>query len=412
MRKIVKKETKMATPPSSAAYAMEEFRSAFEAFKVANDQRLSEIEKKQSADVLSLEKVDRIDRAMHEQKAAMDRIKLNSHRPALEAPTGPQASESKQAWGQYMRHGDVSKLLEAKQLSVGSNPDGGFVVPDDTAQQITQLLNDSSPMRQIAEVRQVGSSNFKKPISRGGASVGWTAETAARPETQTPTLDLIAFPAAELYAMPAATQALLDDSFADIDQWLAAEVQDVFAAQETLAFVNGDGLGKPKGFLSYTNSADASQQWGEIGYVATGSAGAFASSDPIDSLIDLIYAPKAVYRPGANFVMNRRTVSAVRKFKDADGNYIWQPATQAGQPSTLLGYAVSEIEDMPDIGASAFAIAFGDFRRGYLIVDRAGVRVVRDPYSSKPFVLFYTTKKVGGGVQDFNAIKLLKFAVS
>ncbi len=408
----MKKENKMAAAPSSTSHEIYEFRSAFEAFKEANDQRLEQIEKKQSVDVLSTDKVDRIDRRLTEQKAALDRMNLYQNRPVLDGTATVMPSESKQAWGHYMRHGDVSRLMESKQLSMGSDPDGGFVAPDETAQQITRLLQVSSPMRQIAEVRQVGSSNFKKPISRGGASVGWTSETAARPETQTPTLDLIAFPAAELYAMPAATQALLDDSFADIDQWLATEVQDVFAAQETAAFVAGDGVGKPKGFLAYTKTADATQQWGEIGYVASGAAGGFAGTDPIDALIDLIYAPKAVYRPNARFVMNRRTVSAVRKFKDADGNYIWQPATQAGQSSTLLGYAVTEIEDMPDIAADAHAIAFGDFTRGYLIVDRAGVRVVRDPYSSKPFVLFYTTKKVGGGVQDFNAIKLLKFAVS
>ncbi len=408
----MKKETKMALSPSSQGHEINEFRSAFEAFKEANDQRLAEIEKKQSADTISVEKVERINRAIDEQKSIIDGINLSHQRPVLEAPDTLVHSESKQAWGQYMRHGDVSRLLESKQLSIGSDPDGGFVAPDETAQHITQLLQDASPMRQLAEVRQVGSSNFKKPVSRGGASAGWTGETAARPETQTPTLDLIAFPAAELYAMPAATQALLDDSFADIDQWLASEVQDVFAAQETTAFVNGDGIGKPKGFLSYTNTADAIQQWGEVGYVATGADGDFAASDPIDSLIDLIYAPKAVYRPGSSFVMNRRTVSSVRKFKDADGNYIWQPAVQAGQSSTLLGYPVVEIEEMPDIATGANAIAFGDFRRGYLIVDRAGVRVVRDPYSSKPFVLFYTTKKVGGGVQDFNALKLLKFAIS
>ncbi len=402
----------MATTPSTTPYGMDEFRGAFEAFKDANDRRLLEIEKKQSADVLSTEKVERIDRTLTEQKAAMDRINLNQHRPMLEASAGHIQSESKQAWGQYMRQGDVGRLLEAKQLSAGSDPDGGFVAPDETAHEITRLLQDASPMRQIAEVRQVGSSNFKKPVSRGGASAGWTGETAARPETQTPTLDLLAFPAAELYAMPAATQTLLDDSLSDIDQWLAGEVQDVFATQETTAFVNGDGIGKPKGFMAYTNTAEATQQWGEIGYIATGVAGDFAATDPVDSLIDLIYAPKAVYRPNARFVMNRRTVSAVRKFKDADGNYIWQPGTAAGQPSTLLGYAVTEIEEMPDITSNANAIAFGDFRRGYLIVDRAGIRVVRDPYSSKPFVLFYTTKKVGGGVQDFNAIKLLKFAIS
>ena len=408
----MKKETKMAATPSPAAYGIEEFRSAFEAFKQANDARLAEIEQKHSADVLLSEKVERINAALDEQKAAMDRIALSQSRPMLEAPAPVLPEAGKKAWDRYMRQGDASRLIEAKQLSAGSGPDGGYATPDGTAQHITRLLSEASPMRQIAEVRTVGSSSFKKPISRGGAAAGWAAETAARPETQTPTLDLIAFPAAELYAMPAATQSLLDDGFADIDQWLAEEVRDVFATQETTAFVAGDGLGKPKGFMAYTQVADASHVWGDIGYVATGVDGAFAATDPIDALIDLIYAPKSVYRTGAHFVMNRRTVSVVRKFKDLDGNYIWQPATAAGQPSSLLGYPVTEIEDMPDIASGASAIAFGDFKRGYLIVDRAGVRVVRDPYSSKPFVLFYTTKKVGGGVQDFNAIKVLKFALS
>ncbi len=407
----MKKETKMAKTPVNERTGMEDFLCAFDAFKEANDARLAQLEKKQSADILSCEKVDRIDQALSEQKKALDRIILDSRRPALDTSPGPHITAQQKGWDRFMRRGDVSQLAEIKSLSAGSDPDGGYVVPDGTSQTIDRLLSEASPMRQIADVRQVGTSNFKKPISRGGATAGWAAETATRPETQSPTLDLIAFPASELYAMPAATQSLLDDSFADIDQWLAEEVQDVFAAQESAAFVAGDGVGKPKGFLSYTTTANAVQQWGEIGYIATGVDGDFSASDPIDALIDLLYAPRSAYRPNARFVMNRRTVSAVRKFKDLDGNYIWSPGA-AGQPSSLLGYPVTEMEDMPDVASGATAIAFGDFRRGYLIADRAGVKVVRDPYSSKPFVLFYTTKKVGGGVQDFNAIKLLKFALS
>ncbi len=258
----------------------------------------------------------------------------------------------------------------------------------------------------------IGSAMFNKPISAGGMASGWAGETQARPETTAPQLDLINFPVGELYAMPAATQMLLDDSMADVDQWLADEVRDVFAAQETQAFTLGNGTNKPKGFLDYTSVENSSHSWGNIGYIATGSDGAFDSSNPIDALIDLIYAPETRYRSNANFVMNRRTLSSLRKFKDADGNYIWQPASSAGQPSSLLGYPVVEIEDMPDIASDSTSVAFGDFRRGYLIVDRQGVRVLRDPYSSKPYVLFYTTKRVGGGVQDFNAIKVLKFAAS
>jgi HK97 family phage major capsid protein len=216
----------------------------------------------------------------------------------------------------------------------------------------------------------------------------------------------------ELYAMPAASQTLLDDAVVDVEQWLADEVQGEFAAQETNAFVNGDGVSRPRGFLSYTNVAEAVRTGSEIGYLATGAAGAFAAANPADTLLDLIYAPKQAFRANGRFVMNRKTLSMVRKFKDADGNYLWQPALAAGAPSTLFGYPVTEAEDMPDIGANAYPIAFGDFARGYLIVDRQGVRILRDPYSAKPYVLFYTTKRVGGGVQNFDAIKLLKFAAS
>jgi HK97 family phage major capsid protein len=238
------------------------------------------------------------------------------------------------------------------------------------------------------------------------------AETATRDATDASTLDLLEFPTAELYAMPAATQTLLDDSFINLDEWLAEEIEELFAVEEGTAFVSGNGTNKPKGFLAYDKVANASAVWGEIGYIATGAAGAFPASTPTDKLIDLVYTPKAAVRANGRFVMNKSTVSAVRKFKDADGNYIWQASHQAGEPATLLGYPVTEAEDMPNVGADAFAIAFGDFRKGYLVVDRAGVRVLRDPYSAKPHVLFYTTKRVGGGVQDFDAIKLLKFAAS
>ena len=249
-------------------------------------------------------------------------------------------------------------------------------------------------------------------MSTAGLAAGWVAETAARPETDPATLALLEFPSADLYASPAATQSLLDDALIDLDEWLASEVEDAFAAQETSAFVTGDGINKPKGFLSYDIVAEADHGWGEIGYVASGAVGAFAPASPTDRLIDLVYAPKARYRPNGRFVMNRKTVSAVRKFKDSDGGYIWQPAQRPGETASLLGYPVTEIETMPDIGADAAAIAFGDFQRGYLIVDRAGVRVLRDPYSAKPYVLFYTTKRVGGGVQNFDAIKVMKFSAT
>ena len=210
--------------------------------------------------------------------------------------------------------------------------------------------------------------------------------------------------------MPAATPSLLDDGAINIEEWIATEVESAFAQQEGAAFVNGDGVNKPKGFMAETSVDEASWSWGNLGHIKTGAAGAFASSDPGDALIELIYSLKAGYRQNAQFVMNRRTQAAIRKLKDSDGNYLWQPPAGVGAKASLLNFAITEAEDMPDIAASTNAIAFGDFKRGYLIVDRLGLRILRDPFSAKPYVLFYTTKRVGGGVQDFDAIKLLNFA--
>jgi HK97 family phage major capsid protein len=400
--------------------AFDEFLRAFDAFKGANDERLAALEKR-SADVVTDEKVDRINRALDEQKRALDELTLAAQRPAIAGindlgrKAAPyQVRERKQAFDRYVRRGDAGGLdaLEVKALSAGSNPDGGYTVPLEIESTIDRVLAKASPVRSIATVRQIGANVYRKPINIVEAASGWVGETGTVSQTGTPTLAALDFPAMELYAMPAATQTLLDDSQVDIEQWLADEVQIVFAEQEGAAFVNGDGSNKPTGFLHYTAVADGSWTWGNLGYIASGADGAFASSNPTDALLTLAYAPKQGYRANARFVMNRKTESTVRKFKDTTGNYIWQPSASAGQPATLFGYPVTEVEDMPDIASNATAIAFGDFARGYLVVDRIGVRVLRDPYSAKPYVLFYTTKRVGGGVQNFEAIKLMKFAAS
>jgi HK97 family phage major capsid protein len=402
---------------------MHEMMAAFEAFKGANDARLDEIERKSSADTLLEEKVARIDQAVASAQARLDRVVSEARRPDLGGGSGagspsgstagratsPFHGEEKSAFDGYIRTG-ASFGLEVKAGLSSAPTSGGYIVPAETERAIERRLMAGSPMREIATVRTVASGVFRKPVSTAGIASGWVAETAARPETDPATLALLEFPAADLYASPAATQSLLDDALINLDDWLAAEVEDAFAAQETQAFVIGDGVNKPKGFLSYPTVADAGQAWGQIGSVASGAAGAFGGPNPTDRLIDLVYAPKARYRPNGRFVMNRRTVSAIRKFKDADGNYIWAPATRPGETASLLGYAVTEIETMPDLAANSLSIAFGDFARGYLIVDRAGVRVLRDPYSAKPYVLFYTTKRVGGGVQNFDAIKVMRFS--
>ncbi len=395
--------------------ALRDFLSAFESFKDQNDQRLSAIEKKKE-DVVIDEKVERINKALTEQKAALDRLALASRRPhqGADAASAREADEKKAAIERYMRAGDASAIhaLQTKSLNAGNDAEGGYLAPEPTERIIAAALRDISPIRQIASVREIGATSFKKPVSLGGAAAGWVGETGGRVETATPALSSIDFPTMELYAMPAASQTLLDDAVVDIEQWLADEVQGEFAAQETDAFVNGDGVNKPRGFLSYPIAEDSVRTASQIGYVATGAAGGFGAANPADRILDLIYAPKQAYRANGRFVLNRKTLAAVRKFKDADGNYLWQPSLSAGSPSTLFGYPVTEVEEAPDIAPNSYSIAFGDFARGYLIVDRQGVRILRDPYSAKPYVLFYTTKRVGGGVQNFDAIKLLKFSAS
>ncbi len=394
--------------------AMREFLCAFEQFKDANDARLEALEEKRGEDVVLTEKIDRINAAVTEQKARVDALALKSKRPALQAGAVAAPDERKAAFQHYMRVGDATSIatLEQKSLNVGTDAEGGYLAPEQTERMITQAVKDISPIRQIASVREIGANVFRKPVSNGDAATGWVGETGARVETAAPTITAIDFPTMELYAMPAATQTLLDDSVVDIEQWLADEVQGEFAIQESAAFVNGDGVNQPKGFLSYTIAEESVRAAGQLGYVATGVDGAFPAADPSDVLLDLIYTPKQAFRANGRFVLNRSVLGQLRKFKDADGNYLWQPSAEAGEPARLLGYPVTEAEDMPDIASNSHSIAFGDFRRAYLIVDRVGVRVLRDPYSAKPFVLFYTTKRVGGGVQDFDAVKFLKFSLS
>ncbi|GAA0389552.1 phage major capsid protein [Brevundimonas terrae] len=407
------KEVKTVSGSPEAREVVREMMVAFEAFKGANDERLMEVEKKAAADALLEEKVARIDQALTGAQAKLDRMMAQVRRPQMggEAVEAASAPEAKAAFDGYLKTGSVAGLEVKAGLSSGASS-GGYVVPPETERAIERRLMAVSPMREIASVRTVAGGVFRKPVSTAGVVAGWVAETAARPETDPATLALLEFPAADLYANPAATQALLDDAMVDLDEWLAGEVEDAFAAQETSAFVSGNGVNKPKGFLAYDTVADSAHEWGKIGYVASGAAGDFAASDPADKLIDLIYAPKAQYRASGRFVMNRKTVSAVRKFKDADGHYVWQLAQRLGETASLMGYPVTEIETMPDVAAGSLSVAFGDFQRGYLIVDRAGVRVLRDPFTAKPYVLFYTTKRVGGGVQNFDAIKVMKIAAS
>ncbi|NQY98035.1 MAG: phage major capsid protein [Henriciella sp.] len=389
------KETKAMTGDANTITA--ELLATFEAYKAANDARLLDLERKGAVDPLLEDKLARMDKRL-------DVLSLKAARPG-DVLADPVDEAHVTAWSRYLRTGDESGLarLDTKSLSAGTDEQGGYVAPPELDRLIESRLMQSSPMRQIATVRQTSAGTYRKPVSLG-VGAQWTGETDARSETSTDGLELLEFPAGELYAMPAATQTLLDDAYADIDEWLADEVEAAFSVQESAAFVTGDGSGKPSGFLSQTIVDDAGHTWGKIGSVD----GDFTQTDAGDQLIDLIHAPKSQFRTNGRFVMNRRTAAIVRRLKDSDGRYLWAPGI-GGDASTVLGYPVTELEDMPDIANGAAAIAFGDFRRGYLIADRQGARVLRDPFSSKPYVLFYTTKRVGGGVQNFDAIKVMKF---
>jgi HK97 family phage major capsid protein len=327
-------------------------------------------------------------------------------RPRLE---GARAS-SGAAFEGFLRSG---ASVEMKAFTGVSGDSGGYAIPQEIDAQIDATLKSISPIRAIANVVTVGSAGYRKLVTSGGAPSGWASETAARGETATPVFHEIAPPMGELFANPSASQAMLDDAQFDVEAWLAGEIATEFARAEGTAFVNGSGTNQPKGFLQAPVAAtgDAARAFGTLQYLASGDDGDFGS-DPDERLIDLVQSLRAPYRQGAVWVMNAATVARIRKFKTAEGAFLWQPSLAAGQADSLLGYPVIESEDMPDIAANALAIAFGNFRAGYLIAERSETAILRDPYSNKPFVNFYATKRLGGCVSNSEAIKLMKFAAS
>jgi HK97 family phage major capsid protein len=327
-------------------------------------------------------------------------------RPVLEgaAVSAPRAFEG------FVRTGAT---VELKAFTGVTGDAGGYAVPREIDGEIDRLLTAISPIRRIASVVKVGSAGYRKLVTTGGTPSGWAAETGPRPETATPVFQEIAPPSGELYANPSASQAMLDDAAFDVEAWLADEIATEFARAEGAAFVNGSGTNRPKGFLQqpFAATSDATRPFGTLQYLPSGAAGDFGSA-PQERLIDVVQALRAPYRQGACFVMNAATVARIRKFKTSDGAFIWQPGLAAGQPATLLGYPVVEAEDMPDVAANAHAIAFGNFKLGYLITERTETAILRDPYSNKPFVGFYATKRVGGQVVNSEAIKVMRMSAS
>lgn len=414
-----------ARAEANPAQILAELQRTFEAFKAERDAELKDISKG-LADVVRTEKVDRINAEITRLQTTMD--DLNRSVAALrvgggaadDANVAPEVRaarrEHNRVFQNYFRRGEDEQSLRGLEvkaaLQVSVNPDGGYLAPVEMETAIDRVLSNVSVMRGLATVRTISAQALKKPVNLGGASSGWVGETQTRAETNTPQVSLLEFPAMEIYAEPWATQQMLDDSYVNIEQWLADEVSVEFAEEEGAAFVTGNGVNRPRGVQGYNFVANANYAWGSIGYIATGAAGAFASTNPADGLLDLYGALRQGYRLNGTWIMNRTVEANVRKLKDANGQYLWRPGLDAGSPATILGYPAEIDDNMPDIANNSHSIMFGDFRRGYLIVDRAGIRVTRDPYTQKPYVKFYTTKRVGGGVQNFEAIKSLRFATS
>jgi HK97 family phage major capsid protein len=348
-------------------------------------------------------------------KAELDVLKakiasgaIQGQRPALD---GVKSQDANVFIEQYLRRG-IEAGLEVKAIGNSSDSIGGYAVPREIDERIDSTLLAISPIRSIANVVKVGSAGYRKLIASGGTPSGWAGYEADRPETGTPVFTEIVPASGELYANPAASQQMLDDAMFDVEAWLAQEIATEFARAEGSAFVGGTGLNQPLGFLSSPTSTalDGVRPMGTLQTLGTGAAGAFPASDPEDVLIDLVQALRSPYRQGAVFVMNSATAAEIRKFRTADGAFMFQPSLAAGQPATLLGYPLIEAEDMPDMADGSLSIAFGNFKAGYVIAERNATTILRDPYTHKPYVHFYATKRVGGQVVNSESIKLLQFA--
>lgn len=302
--------------------------------------------------------------------------------------------------------------LEAKAATINPPSKGGLAAPLEIDAVINRVLLAASPIRSIAQVVDIGSANYRRLITTSGVVSGWVSETQGRPETETPNFSEIAPPMGELYANPAASQAMLDDAGFNVEAWLGDEIGREFARAESVAFVSGDGLNKPRGFLVAPTAAttDLTRPFGTLQFITSGAAGSFAASNPQDRLIDMVHALASPYRQGAVWVMNSATLARIRKFKTTDGAFIWQPGLGPDQPQTLLGHRVVEVDAMPDVAADSLSIAFGNFHAGYLISQRPDTTVLKDPYTNKPYVHFYATRRVGGSVLDSRAIKLMRFS--
>ncbi len=389
--------------------AVDTLASTFEEFKAANNQALQEMADKGAVDAVTEAKVARLDEEIERLRDNLEHTRASLNRPLGDAKSevaagGPLAGEYKAAFGKYLRRGDETGVsaMEIKALSVDSDAEGGYLVTPQMSASIVEKVFETSPLRGVAAIETISSDSLEMLVDKDEAAAGWVAEAEARPETDAPDLAKVVIPVHEIYAEPRATQKLVDDASIDLEAWLAGKVAEKFTRMEATAFINGSGVGQPRGILTYA----AGTSWGQIEQVNSGSSGAVAA----DGLIDLQHSLKEAHGGGAVWLVNRLTLRDIRKLKDTNNQYLWEPGLKIDGQDTLLGRPILTATDMPVAAANSLSVAYGDFAAGYQIVDRIGVRVLRDPFTAKPFVKFYTTKRVGGDVVNFDAIKLQKLA--
>ncbi|OAT74900.1 capsid protein [Mangrovibacter phragmitis] len=401
----------MAVEIKDVEQVAQELQAKFNDFREKNDKRLEAVEQEKSALAGQVDTLNGKLTELDSLKSALEDELKQLKRPGGATQT-KEAGEHKAAFMDFVRKGrdDGLRDLERKALQVGNDEDGGYAVPEDLDRSILTLLKDEVVMRQEATTITVGGASYKKLVNLGGTASGWVGETDARPATDASKLGQIEPFMGEIYGNPQATQTMLDDAFFNVEDWINSELATEFAEKEDIAFTSGDGTKKPKGFLAYASSLDPdkTRAFGTLQHILSGAAAGVTA----DAILKLIYTLRKVHRNGAKFMMNNNSLFAVRILKDNEGNYLWRPGLELNQPSSLAGYGIAENEQMPDIAADAKAIAFGNFKRGYTIVDRIGTRILRDPYTNKPFVGFYTTKRTGGMLTDSQSIKLLQIGVA
>lgn len=412
----------------------------FDEFKDAHSQEIAEIRKNGVADPLTVEKLEKLDRAVSDLATTQDQIAAKMNRPQT-GGSGVEDSEAavnhKSAFNAWVRdpgNNELKSALQAaereavaqKAVTVATAASGGYALPEEISRSINEKLLDVSPMRRVARVVQASTTDYKELVDVLGDGYGWVGEGDTRSETDTPSLAEVAPSFGMIYAYPKASEESLNDLFFNVQDWLVRRSVNSFAKGEGIAFISGNGTKKPTGFLNGTpedtddDGVSPARAFGTLQYKPTGNASGFGSFSntspehyPSDVFIDTVYSLKAGYRGNASWMMNKATLGTVRKFRDADGAYIWQPGLTAGQPSQILGFNVVEAEDMPDIGANAFPVAFGDFMEGYLICDLVGLRMTVDDNITTPGqVKFYLRKRVGGKLLNDDAIKVIKIAAS